>query len=182
MRLWYDSEMPLDMLKYLVTRMGLHGESLIPGNRYHNFKNFIAFPNVGRPELEYEKNIPLPVSGLSFGKSLMGMVAKKDYLINTPYQSYDYVIHFLREAAIDPKVKEISIAVYRLAENSRVMHALINAAKNGKKVTCLVELRARFDEQNNISWSRRLEEEGVNVLYGIDGYKSALQNMLNYPA
>ncbi len=171
MRLLYDSEMPLDMLKFLVHRMGLHGESLIPGNRYHNFKNFISFPNVGRPELEYEKNIPLPVDGLSFGKSLMGMVAKKDYLVSTPYQSYDYVIHFLREAAIDPKVKEISIAVYRLAENSMVMHALINAAKNGKKVTCLVELRARFDEQNNISWSRRLEEEGVTVLYGIEGYK-----------
>jgi len=101
----------------------------------------------------------------------MGMVAKKDYLISTPYQSYDYVIHFLREAAIDPNVKEISIAVYRLAENSRVMHALINAAKNGKKVTCLVELRARFDEQNNIGWSRRLEEEGVTVLYGIENYK-----------
>jgi polyphosphate kinase len=171
MRLMYDSEMPLDMLKYLVTKMGLHGESLIPGNRYHNFKNFISFPNVGRPELEYEKTLPLPVVGLSFGKSLMGMVAKQDYLINTPYQSYDYVIHYLREAAIDPKVKEISIAVYRLAENSRVIHALINAAKNGKKVTCLVELRARFDEQNNISWSRRLEEEGVNVLYGIEGFK-----------
>src|ERR1700677_1753117 len=101
----------------------------------------------------------------------MSMVAKKDYLISTPYQSYDYVIHFLREAAIDPKIKAISIAVYRLAENSRVMHALINAAKNGKKVTCLVELRARFDEQNNISWSRRLEEEGVTVLYGIENYK-----------
>ncbi len=171
MRLLYDSEMPLDMLKYLVSRMGLHGESLIPGNRYHNFKNFIAFPNVGRAELEYEKNVPLPVGGLSFGKSLMGMIAKKDYLISTPYQSYDYVIHFLREAAIDPSVKEISIAVYRLAENSRVMHALINAAKNGKKVTCLVELRARFDEQNNIGWSRRLEDEGVTVLYGIENYK-----------
>jgi len=171
MRLLYDSEMPLDMLKYLVNKMGLHGESLIPGNRYHNFKNFIAFPNVGRKELEYERNIPLPVDGLSFGKSLMGMIAKKDFLISTPYQSYDYVIHFLREAAIDPKVKEISIAVYRLAENSRIMHALMSAAKNGKKVTCLVELRARFDEQNNISWSRRLEEEGVNVLYGIEGYK-----------
>jgi polyphosphate kinase len=171
MRLLYDSEMPLDMLKYLVNKMGLHGESLIPGNRYHNFKNFIAFPNVGRPELEYEKSIPLPVDGLSFGKSLMGMIAKKDFLISTPYQSYDYVIHFLREAAIDPKVKEISIAVYRLAENSRIMHALMSAAKNGKKVTCLVELRARFDEQNNISWSRRLEEEGVTVLYGIEGYK-----------
>src|ERR1700761_1596218 len=171
MRLMYDSEMPLDMLKYLVSKMGLHGESLIPGNRYHNFKNFISFPNIGRRELEYEKTIPLPVAGLSFGKSLISMVAKKDYLISTPYQSYDYVIHYLRDAAIDPKVKEISIAVYRLAENSRVIHALINAAKNGKKVTCLVELRARFDEQNNIGWSRRLEEEGVNVLYGIEGYK-----------
>jgi polyphosphate kinase len=171
MRLLYDTEMPLDMLKYLVSKMGLHGESLIPGNRYHKFRDFIAFPNVGRPELEYVKYQPLPVNGLSFGKSLMGMIAKKDYLISTPYQSYDYVIHFLREAAIDPKVQEISIAVYRLAENSRIVHALINAAKNGKKVNCLVELRARFDEQNNITWSRRLEEEGVNVLYGIEGYK-----------
>jgi polyphosphate kinase len=171
MRLLYDSEMPLDMLKYLVGKMGLHGESLIPGNRYHNFKNFIGFPNVGRPELEYVKYAALPVDNLTFDKSLMAMIAKRDYLISTPYQTYDYVIHFLREAAIDPKVKEISIAVYRLAENSRIMHALINAAKNGKKVNCLVELRARFDEQNNITWSRRLEEEGVNVLYGIEGYK-----------
>lgn len=171
MRLLYDSDMPMDMLKYLVKKMGLLGESLIPGARYHNFKNFIDFPNVGRAELEYGKNTPLRVDGLSFGKSLMSVIAKKDYLISTPYQSYDYVIHFLREAAIDPKVKEISITVYRLAEDSRVMHALINAAKNGKKVTCLVELRARFDEQNNITWSRRLEEEGVHVLYGLDGYK-----------
>lgn len=171
MRLLYDTDMPLDMLKNLVTKMGLHGESLIPGNRYHKFKDFIAFPNVGRAELEYAKYLPLPVDGLSFGKSLMGMIAKKDFLISTPYQSYDYVIHFLREAAIDPKVKEISIAVYRLASDSRIIHALINAAKNGKKVNCLVELRARFDESNNITWSRRLEEEGVNVLYGIEGYK-----------
>ncbi|WP_114937816.1 MULTISPECIES: polyphosphate kinase 1 [Mucilaginibacter] len=171
MRLLYDSEMPMDMLKYLVNKMGLHGESLIPGNRYHNFKNFISFPNVGGPELEYSKYIPLPVSDLSFGKSLIDLIAKKDYLVSTPYQSYDYVIHFLREAAIDPKVKEINISVYRLAENSRVIHALINAAKNGKKVNCLVELRARFDEQNNIHWSNRLEEEGVTVLYGVPGYK-----------
>jgi polyphosphate kinase len=171
MRLLYDSDMPMDMLKYLVNKMGLHGESLIPGNRYHNFKNFISFPNVGGPELEYSKYVPLPVADLSFGKSLIELIAKKDYLVSTPYQSYDYVIHFLREAAIDPKVKEISIAVYRLAENSRVIHALINAAKNGKKVNCLVELRARFDEQNNIHWSNRLEEEGVTVLYGVPGYK-----------
>jgi len=171
MRLLYDTDMPMDMLKNLVQKMGLHGESLIPGNRYHNFKDFIKFPNVGRPELEYVKYLPLSVNGLSFGKSLMSMIAKKDFLISTPYQSYDYVIHFLREAAIDPKVTEISISVYRLDENSRVIHALINAAKNGKKVNCLVELRARFDESNNIGWSHRLEEEGVNVLYGIQDYK-----------
>jgi polyphosphate kinase len=171
MRLLYDTEMPMDMLKYLVGKMGLHGESLIPGNRYHNFKNFISFPNVGSPELEFVKYPPLPVEDLSFGKSLIGLIAKKDYMVSTPYQSYDYIIHFLREAAIDPKVKEISIAVYRLAENSRIIHALVNAAKNGKRVNCLVELRARFDEQNNIYWSNRLEDEGVNVLYGIAGYK-----------
>lgn len=171
MRLLYDTEMPLDMLKSLVHRMGLHGESLIPGNRYHNFKDFIKFPNVGRPELEYQKYLSLPVDSLSFGRSMMSMIAKKDYLVSTPYQSYDYIIHFLREAAIDPKVQEISIAVYRLASNSRVIHALINAAKNGKKVNCLVELRARFDEQNNIGWSRQLEDEGVNVLYGVENYK-----------
>ena len=171
MRLLYDTDMPLEMVSYLVSKMGLHAESLIPGNRYQNFKNFISFPNVGRPELEYTPYPPLPVEGLSFGKSLMGMIAQKDYLVSTPYQSFDYIIHFLREAAIDPKVKEISIALYRVASNSRIIHALINAAKNGKKVNCLMELRARFDEQNNITYSSRLEEEGVNVLYGINGYK-----------
>jgi polyphosphate kinase len=171
MRLLYDTEMPIEMVTFLVTKMDLHAESLIPGNRYHNFKNFINFPNVGRPELEYTVYPPVPVDGLSFGKSLMGMIAEKDYLVSTPYQSFDYIIHFLREAAIDPKVKEISVALYRVASNSRVIHALINAAKNGKKVNCLMELRARFDEQNNITYSSRLEEEGVNVLYGIPGYK-----------
>jgi polyphosphate kinase len=171
MRLLYDSEMSMDMLAYLVTKMGVNSESLIPGNRYHNFKDFIAFPNVGRAELEYPKYDFLPVEGLSFGKSLIAQIEKKDFLVSTPYQSFDYIIHFLREAAIDPKVKEISVTLYRLAKNSRVVHALINAAKNGKKVNCLVELKARFDEQANITWSRRLAEEGVNVIYGVSGYK-----------
>jgi polyphosphate kinase len=171
MRLQYDAEMPLDMVEFLVKKMGLNKESLIPGNRYQNFKDFIKFPNVGRPDLEYKRYPSLKVEGLSFGQSLMASIAQRDYLISTPYQSFDYVIHFLREAAIDPKVKEINLSVYRLAENSRVVHALINAAKNGKKVNCLIELRARFDEQNNISWSNKLEEEGVNVIYGIPGYK-----------
>ncbi len=171
MRLLYDTEMPMDMLAYLITKMGVNSESLIPGNRYHNFKDFIVFPNVGKAELEYPRYELLPVPELSFGKSLINMIAKKDFLVSTPYQSFDYIIHFLREAAIDPKVKEISVTLYRLAKNSRVVHALINAAKNGKTVNCLVELKARFDEQANITWSRRLAEEGVNVIYGISGYK-----------
>lgn len=171
MRLMYDTEMPLDMLTYLVAELDLSADGLIPGNRYHNFKDFINFPNVGGSSLEYSSMQRLPVMGLSSMKSIFSQIALCDYLVNLPYQSFDYIIHFLREAAIDPKVKEISITLYRLAENSRIIHALINAAKNGKKVNCLVELKARFDEQANIYWTNRLEEEGVSVNYGIMDYK-----------
>ena len=171
MRLLYDTDMPMDMLTYLVTKLDLTAEGLIPGNRYHNFKDFINFPNVGSPDLEYPKASPLPIKDLTAGQSIFAQIAKKDYLINLPYQSFDYIIHFLREAAIDPKVSEINITLYRLAENSRVINALINAAKNGKKVNCLLELKARFDEQANIYWTNRLEEEGLTVNYGILDYK-----------
>lgn len=171
MRLLYDTAMPMDMLDYLSRSIGITPDSLIPGNRYHNFKDFIAFPNVGGAKLENLKLPSLQVKGLSVNASLLAEIAKRDYLINTPYQSFDYIIHFLREAAIDPKVKEISITLYRLAENSRVINALINAAKNGKKVLCLIELKARFDEQANIYWSRKLQDEGISVMYGITGYK-----------
>ena len=171
MRLLYDTDMPMDMLTYLVAKLDLTAEGLIPGNRYHNFKDFINFPNVGSPDLEYPKASPLPIKDLTAGQSIFAQIAKKDYLINLPYQSFDYIIHFLREAAIDPKVSEINITLYRLAENSRVINALINAAKNGKKVNCLLELKARFDEQANIYWTNRLEEEGLTVNYGILDYK-----------
>ncbi|MEO8794374.1 MAG: polyphosphate kinase 1 [Daejeonella sp.] len=171
MRLLYDTDMPMDMLTYLVAKLDLTADGLIPGNRYHNFKDFIDFPNVGGPNLEYPKAPPLPIKDLTAGKSIFAQIAQKDYLINLPYQSFDYIIHFLREAAIDPKVTEINITLYRLAENSRVINALINAAKNGKKVNCLLELKARFDEQANIFWTNRLEEEGLIVNYGILDYK-----------
>ena len=171
MRLLYDNNMPLDMLTYLVDKLNLSADGLIPGNRYHNFKDFISFPNVGRKELEYPKEPVLEVKGLDSSKSIFNQIAKRDYLINLPYQSFDYIIHFLREAAIDPKVTEIHITLYRLAQNSRIINALINAAKNGKRVNCLVELKARFDEENNIKWTNRLEEEGVNVNYGLLDYK-----------
>ncbi len=171
MRLLYDINMPVDMLTYLVAQLDLTTDGLIPGNRYHNFKDFIKFPNIGGPHLEYPKNAPLPIRDLSTGTSIFAQISRRDYLINLPYQSFDYIIHFLREAAIDPKVKEIHITLYRLAENSSVINALINAAKNGKRVNCLLELKARFDEQANIYWTKRLEEEGVLVNYGILDYK-----------
>ncbi|TZF83753.1 polyphosphate kinase 1 [Pedobacter sp. BS3] len=171
MRLLYDNGMPLDMLTYLVAKLDLDADALIPGNRYHNFKDFIDFPNVGSPELEYPKLPPLRVKGLTVNKSILSQIATRDFLINLPYQSFDYIIHFLREAAIDPKVTEINMTLYRLAENSKVINALINAARNGKKVTCFLELKARFDEQANIFWTNRLEEEGVMVNYGLLDYK-----------
>ncbi len=171
MRLLYDNQLPLDMLNYLVAHLNLIGDGLIPGNRYHNFKDFINFPNVGKPDLEYKREVPLKVRDLDLNKSIINQIAKKDYLINLPYQSFDYVIHLLREAAIDPKVIEISITLYRLAENSRIINALINAAKNGKKVHCILELKARFDERNNIKWTERLQEEGVYVDYSLLDYK-----------
>ncbi len=171
MRLLYDAEMPFEMLSVLVNKMKMEAEGLIPGNRYHRFGDFIAFPNVGSSDLEYAPTIPLKVNGLHRTESIFNKLQTRDYVVNLPYQSYDYIILFLREAAIDPKVTEINITLYRLAENSKVVNALINAAKNGKKVNCLVELKARFDEKANIFWTNRLMEEGVNVNYGLTDYK-----------
>ncbi|SEL90591.1 polyphosphate kinase 1 [Parapedobacter koreensis] len=171
MRLLYDSDIPLDTLNYLVSRMLLDPEALIPGGRYHNFKDFIDFPNVGGPSLEYPSMPQLRVNNLDLGRSIFSQMAQRDYLVSLPYQSFDYIVHFLREAAIDPKVKEINICLYRLAENSSVINALINAAQNGKKVNCLLELKARFDEEANIYWRNRLEEGGVNVNIGVVQYK-----------
>jgi len=171
MRLLYDSEIPFDMLTYLVSSMNLNNGVLIPGNRYHNFKDFIGFPNVGGALLEYQPLTPLTVKELDLGVSIFNQIAKRDYLISLPYQSFDYIIHFLREAAIDPKVVEINITLYRLAENSKIINALINAAKNGKQVNCLIEVKARFDEEANIFWSSKLEEGGVKVNFGMLAYK-----------
>ncbi len=171
MRLLYDNEIPADTLDYLVGRMQLIPEALIPGGRYHNFKDFIDFPNVGGEELEYPPMRQLQVRGLDLGKSIFNQMANRDYLVSLPYQSFDYIVHFLREAAMDPKVKEINICLYRLAENSSVINALINAARNGKTVNCLIELKARFDEENNIFWRQKLEDGGVNVSIGMVEYK-----------
>ncbi len=170
-RFTYDSQMPSDMVAYLVHHLSLKPENLTPGGRYHNFKDFINFPNMGRPDLEYAKHLPIKSKGLDLSKSLFDQIAKKDHLITLPYQSFDYVIHFLREAAIDLKVRAIKITLYRVANHSAVINALINAARNGKKVTVLMEVKARFDEQNNINYTQKLLEEGITVLHGVPSLK-----------
>lgn len=171
MRLLYDNEIPKEMLEYVVRRTGVPPEAQIPGSRYQRFKDFTAFPNIGGPHLEYPPMPPLLLKNMVLGRSIFSQMAQRDYLISLPYQSFDYIVHFLREAAIDPKVRQIYICLYRLAENSSVINALINAARNGKEVNCLIELKARFDEEANIFWHNKLVEGGVNVNIGMWAYK-----------
>ncbi|RPH33617.1 MAG: polyphosphate kinase 1 [Bacteroidales bacterium] len=171
-RFVYDSKIAPDLLKYFIKKLDLDNEdTLIPGGRYHNFKDFMNFPKLGNPKLVYEPLIPARIPELENTKSIISVIAKKDFLLHHPYHSFAYYIKMLREAAIDPNVESIKITIYRVAAESKVVHALINAALNGKKVTAVVELRARFDEKSNINWSRQMEEAGINVIFGVPGLK-----------
>lgn len=165
-RLVYDSDIPDDLLTNIVLKIGLKASNLLPGGKYHNFSDFFAFPNIGGPQFEYKKFTPLLIRNIPLNSSIIAQIAKQDILINLPYQSYEYVINFLRESAIDPKVKSIKITLYRLAKNSKIINALINAAKNGKKVTVFIELKARFDEEANLRWTEKLIDEGIKVIHG----------------
>lgn len=171
MRLLYDSDAPLDFIELIKQQVGVDTDGLIPSGRYHNFKDFIKFPSIGDENLLNEILPPLRLKHLQLGTSLINQIEKKDVLVHLPYQSFNYIIHFLREAAIDPKVQDIWICLYRLAENSNVINALINAAKNGKKVFCMIELKARFDEEANIFWMNKLVEGGVQVSIGLTEFK-----------
>lgn len=171
-RFVYDSKIAPDLLKYFIKKLELDDEdTLIPGGRYHNFKDFMGFPNLGNPKLVYDPMPAVRKPELENTKSIISVIAKKDFLLHHPYHSFAYYIKMLREAAIDPNVKSIKITIYRVASESKVVHALINAAQNGKKVTAVVELRARFDEKSNINWSRQMEEAGINVIFGVPGLK-----------
>lgn len=155
-----------------MAKMGIDSnDSVIPGGRYHNRRDYMGFPSLGRTDLLYDKIKALPVKGLSLEESIFNTIAKKDYLLYTPYHTFSYVVKFLREAALDPKVKTIKITIYRLAQISHVASSLINAAKNGKKVTVSIELQARFDEQANIDYAEQMQDEGVNLLFGVSGLK-----------
>lgn len=171
-RFVYDKTIDKDTLNFLMDKMGVHNtDSVIPGGRYHNRRDYMKFPDLGRKDLVYKSISPLAIPGLSLQGSLLDKIAKKDFLQYTPYHTFSYTVKFLREAAIDPKVKSIKITIYRLASVSHIASSLINAAKNGKKVTVQIELQARFDEAANIRYAEKMQQEGVNLIFGVPGLK-----------
>jgi polyphosphate kinase len=171
-RFIYDQLIEKDTLNFFLEKMKIVStDSIIPGGRYHNRRDYMSFPNLGRFDLLYKTNIPLPIPGLDLEGSMLEKISKKDYLLNAPYQSFSYLTRFLREAALDPKVTSIKITLYRLAKNSQVISSLINAAKNGKKVIVQIELQARFDEASNISYAEQMQTEGIELIFGIKGLK-----------
>lgn len=171
-RFVYDKTIHKETLRFLMSKMGIDDtDSVIPGGRYHNRRDYMGFPSMGRTDLLYGKIEALPIKELSLQESIFKAIAEKDYLLHAPYQTFSYIVKFLREAALDPKVRTIKITIYRLAEISHVASSLINAAINGKSVTVSIELRARFDEQANIDYAQQMEEEGVNLIFGVAGLK-----------
>ena len=171
-RLVYDSNISNGFLFKLKRMMGVDKfDSIAPGGRYHNKKDYIKFPNLGTEKLEYKKEKSLPIVGFNLTKSLIDQVKRKDYLMYTPYHNFSYVVSFLKEAALDPKVQTVKITLYRVADDSRVINALINAARNGKKVIVQIELRARFDEEANIFWAEKMKQEGIQLIFGVKGLK-----------
>ena len=172
-RFIYDSQIPRPLLKLLQRKMGLDSESgpFIPGGRYHNFKDFMGFPRIGPKKLSAAPLPPLAHKDIDAGATFFKAIRRRDVLLHYPYQSFDYVIEFLRQAAIDPKVRSIKMTLYRVAHNSKIVNALINASRNGKRVTVVMELQARFDEADNVYWAERLQEEGVRVINGVPGLK-----------
>jgi polyphosphate kinase len=171
-RFVYDNQMPEDLLSYLTRRLNLgRYDSLIPGGRYHNSKDFINFPRVGPNSLDFRPLPEIAVPELEADPNILACIRHQDALLYYPYNSFNYVIEFLKTAAIDPAVKSICISLYRVARQSHIVDALITAVRNHKKVTAVVELQARFDEEANISWARRLTEAGAEVIFGIPGLK-----------
>lgn len=171
-RLLYDREIPDDLLKFILKKMKVEDqENAVPGGRYHNHKDFMDFPEIGKPHHYYPKLPPFRHKDLLIHTSILKVLRRKDVMLHYPYQKFGHFIDLLREAAIDPQVEEIGITIYRVAPDSKVVNALLNAIRNGKKVTVVIELQARFDEENNIYWSGKLQEEGANVINGIQGLK-----------
>lgn len=171
-RFIHDRDIPDDLLKMLIKKFEFGpGDVTVPANRYHNFKDFMKFPNLGKKKLYYEPLVPISHRDIQPGKSILSVINRKDIMLFFPYHPFDHFLDLLREASIDPNVTSIEISLYRLARNSSVINALLNAVRNGKDVTTVVELQARFDEEANILWGNKLREDGVKVIYGVPGLK-----------
>lgn len=171
-RILYDRTMPKDIVKKMRDRLGTKElDTSLAGGRYQNHKDLMSFPDCGHKELKYERWTPLMKPEFLAQESILDQIRERDRFIHVPYHDFNGYIRVLREAATRPEVKSIKTTLYRLAKDSKVVKALITAARNGKKVTAVVELLARFDEESNIKWSKRMQEEGVNVIFGVEGLK-----------
>lgn len=172
MRVSYDKEMPKALVKKVMNKLNLDSlDTVLAGGRYYNHKDLMSFPDCGRNDLKYPAWPPLEKPGLSGNGSLISGIQQNDKFIHVPYHSFDYYIRVLQEAAVSKQVTGIQTTLYRLAKNSKVVKALICAAKNGKKVTVVIELLARFDESPNIEWSKRMQDAGIHVIFGVEGLK-----------
>lgn len=171
-RFAYDAAMPRDLVHFMAKELKMSLiDSLMPGNRYHNFKDFMSFPSIGGDDMEYESLPEVRSTAFDTANTPFEAIRRKDVLLYYPYYSFDYLTEFLRQSAYDPQVMSIKINIYRVASNSRVINSLIDAANNGKSVTVVVELKARFDEANNIRWASRLTDAGVKVQFGLPTLK-----------
>ncbi|QHS64071.1 polyphosphate kinase 1 [Chitinophaga agri] len=171
-RFLFDAAMPLALQKLLAVYFHILPEEMVEGGRYHNLKDLVDLPMpVKSPAFSYPKQASVQVPSLESAPRLLEEVLKRDVLLHAPYQRYDYILRFFNEAAVDPSVQEIYITLYRIASSSQIANALISAAHNGKQVTVFVELKARFDEANNIRWAKKMKAAGVKIIYSIPGLK-----------
>lgn len=170
-RLLFDKRMPEETREFISSYFNLRKEELAEGGRYHNLKDLANLPNPSNAKLTYEAWPAVAHAGFNHHRSIFQSIEIKDQLVHLPYHSYNYILRFFNEAAIDPYVKEIYVTLYRVASDSYIVNALISAAKNGKKVTVFVELKARFDEANNLRWSKKMKAAGITIIYSIPGLK-----------
>ena len=170
-RLLFDQDISSEMIQWLIGKFDLHEDDLIPGGNAHNLNDYFEISNPIGPHLEYPsfKSLQHPI--LKSKESILEATDHSDYLFHFPYQSYEYVLQFFNEAAIHPEITEIKVAFYRMAANSLIGEALISAARNGKEVMVFMEVKARFDEKNNLKWAKRFQDAGVKVIYSIPGLK-----------
>jgi polyphosphate kinase len=169
-RFLYETGMPRNVQLYVASIFGMDQDGIFEDGRYHNMKDLADFPSFDK-KLTYEEWKPLSPLRLADVGDIFKVMEEKDILLHFPYHSYNSILSFFNQAAIDPDVKEIYITLYRVAADSLIGNALISAARNGKKVTVFIELKARFDEANNIIWSKKMKEAGIKIIYSIPGIK-----------